>query len=386
MIKPRNMISTLLFFSLAAFIVTQGGLCQCYSLPSPDEGEERIFAQSACSGVSNDPPNPTTFAIDGEKTITKIGTYHWNDATGESPGTIGLKDQQGNIYGPWQATGEAGQGGVPDAYWIVHLSPGVNLPAGTYTIIDSDPSTWSYTYESGECGIAAVIGLKEGGEKERSAPCAGEGVDYAPRSPTDIYSAGPLLVPGMYSIWYGKRSGSQIGAPDKWNQFGPAQLLGGKFYVFDVSAASLAEASPRMINPMLTDPVPDESVVWLKLSQEDAYVVCFEGPLDGGLNLAGAWKMSGHQEGFNDWKADLNLKSDGTMEWTETEGANVGAERQGTWQFDGTMLSLKWISPGGGQTSWTSESVTENSIDSGTYTVEKAPGGTWSANRMMEGI
>ena len=96
--------------------------------------------------------------------------------------------------------------------------------------------------------------------------------------------------------------------------------------------------------------------------------------------------MSGHQEGFNDWKADLNLKSDGTMQWTETEGANVGAERQGTWQFDGTMLSLKWISPGGGQTSWTSESVTENSIDSGTYTVEKAPGGTWSASRVMEGI
>jgi hypothetical protein len=341
MIKPRNMISILLFFILAAFIATQGGLCQCYSLPSPDEGEERIFAQSACSGVSNDPPNPTTFTIDGEKTITKIGTYHWNDATGESPGTIGLKDQQGNIYGPWQAKGEAGQGGVPDAYWIVHLSPGVNLPAGTYTIIDSDPSTWSYTYESGDRGIAAVIGLKEGGEKERSAPCGGEGVDYAPRSPTDIYSAGPLLVPGMYSIWYGKRSGSQIGVADKWNQFGPARLLGGKFYVFDVSTASLAEASPQMINPMLTDPVPDESVVWLKLSQEDAYVVCFEGPLEGGLNLAGAWKMSGHQEGFNDWKADLNLKSDGTMQWTETEGANVGAERQGTWQFDGTMLTLK---------------------------------------------
>lgn len=141
----------------------------------------------------------------------------------------------------------------------------MNLLAGTYTIIDSDPSTWSYTYESGEYGIAAVIGL-------------------------------------------------------------------------------------------------------------------------GGLNLAGAWKMSGHQEGFNDWKADLNLKSDGTMQWTETEGANVGAERQGTWQFDGTMLTLKWISPGGGQTSWVSPSVTENSVDSGTYTVEKAPGGTWSANRVMEGI
>ena len=104
------------------------------------------------------------------------------------------------------------------------------------------------------------------------------------------------------------------------------------------------------------------------------------------MQLAGAWKMSGHQEGFNDWKADLMLKKDGTLQWTETEGANVGANRQGTWEFDGTALTLKWISPGGGQTSWVSQSITENSVANGVYTVEMAPGGTWSATRVMEGI
>ncbi len=386
MIRPMNLFMISIFLILAAFIVTPSGFGQCYGLPSPDEGEERIFAQSACAEVSNDPPNPTVFTIAEPRTITKMGTYHWNDASGESPGTIGLKDEQGKTYGPWQADGESGQGGVPNAYWIVHLSPELDLPAGTYTIIDSSPSTWSYSYESNDCGLASVIGPKVGSDKGKSAPCAGDGVDYSPRSPTDLYTAGPGLVPGIYNIWYGKRDGTQIGTPDKWSQLGSQELLGGKFYVFEVTAASLAEATPQMINPMLTNPAPGESLVWLKLSPEDAYVVCFEGPLDGGLQLAGAWKMSGHQEGFNDWKADLNLKKDGSLEWTETDGANVGANRQGTWQFDGTVLTLNWVSPNGGQTYWVSRSVAKDSISSGTYTVERAPGGTWSAMRMMEGF
>ncbi len=379
MIRPRKLFTISIFFLLAAFIVTLPGLGQCYGLPSPGEGEERIFAQSACAGVSNDPPNPTVFTIDEPRTITKIGTYHYG--SGQSPGTIGLRDEQGKAYGPWQAEGESGQGGVPNAYWIVYLTPALDLPAGTYTIIDSSPSTWSYTYESNDCGLAAVIGLKGGSDSGESAPCAGEGVDYSPRSPTDLYDAGPGLVPGIYNIWYGKRTGTQIGTPDKWNKLGPEELVGGKFYVFDVTAASMAKATPQMINPMLTNPASDESLVWLRLSSEDAYVVCFDGPLDGGLQLAGAWKMSGHQEGFNDWKGDLNLKKDSTLEWTETNGANVGAHRVGTWQFDGTVLTLKWVSPGGGQTEWVSHSVAKNSISSGTYTVERAPGGTWSAMR-----
>jgi hypothetical protein len=382
----RRSLFDVAFFILAAFIIVQGCLGQCYSLPSPDENEERIFAQSACAGVSNDPPNPTTFTISESRTITKIGTYHWNQASGDAPGTIGLKDGSGIVFGPWQAEGEPGSGGVPNAYWIANLSPGVDLPPGTYTILDSSPATWSFTSESEDQGIASVIGLKTGQPGGKQAPCADEGRDFSPRSPTDIYEAGPGLKPGMYNIWYGKRTGSNIGKPDEWNRLGPVEMDGGIFYVFDVTTVNLGETEPQLINPMISNPTDDESLVWLKLSTEYAYVICFEGPLGEGLQLAGAWKVSGHQEGFNDWRADLNLMKDGTLEWTETEGANVGANRQGTWEFDGIALTLEWISPGGGQTTWVSQSVTENSIDDGAYTAEMAPGGTWSATRVREEI
>ena len=106
----RRSLYAVAFSILVAFIIVQGGLGQCYSLPTPDENEERIFAQSACSGVSNDPPNPTIFTISEPRIITKIGTYHWNQASGETPGTISLKDKNGKVYGPWQADGEPGQG------------------------------------------------------------------------------------------------------------------------------------------------------------------------------------------------------------------------------------------------------------------------------------
>ena len=44
-----------------------------------------------------------------------------------------------------------------------------------------------------------------------------------------------------------------------------------------------------------------------------------KGPVNEGAQLAGTWKMSGHQEGFNNWKADLVLNSDSTSGWMETE-------------------------------------------------------------------
>lgn len=158
MIKPIKMLTFLLFALLTVFIMAQACYGQCYALPSPDEGEERIFAQDACSAVSNDPPNPTVFTIDETRTVTKIGTYHWNYASGDEPGTIGLRGENGDIYGPWQAVGEPGQGEVLNAYWIVY--PDVEIPAGTYTVLDSNPSTWSYTSESENSGIVAVIGRK----------------------------------------------------------------------------------------------------------------------------------------------------------------------------------------------------------------------------------
>jgi hypothetical protein len=91
--------------------------------------------------------------------------------------------------------------------------------------------------------------------------------------------------------------------------------------------------------------------------------------------------MSGHQTGFNDWEAELALNSDSTLGWTETKGANVGATRTGMWQFSGTTFTMSWVSPGSGKTNWSSKSVSENYLGDGTYTVEDAPGGTWTATR-----
>jgi len=111
------------------------------------------------------------------------------------------------------------------------------------------------------------------------APCAGDGAtDLSTASPTDQYRAGPILVPGPYKIWYGKRTGTQIGQPDNWNTK-PVDLLDGKFYVFDVSTGDFSPTNPQMVNPMLSNPTPGESVIWYKASTQYAYVICIEGPL-----------------------------------------------------------------------------------------------------------
>ena len=265
----------------------------------------------------------------------------------------------------------------------------LDLPAGTYKVVDSDPSTWAYNSESGNSGVVSVVGLSGGNTVASKAPCAGEGAtDLSIASPTDQYRAGPSLAPGSYKIWYGKRTGTQIEQPDNWNTK-PVELLDGKFYVFDVSTGDFGPANPQMVNPMQSNPTPGESVVWYKASTQDPYVVCFEGPLNsvnGAVQLSGSWKMAGHQTGFNDWEADLDLKSDSSLSWTETKGANVGATRTGTWQFDGTTFTMTWISPGGGKTNWSSKSVNKNYLGDGTYTVENAPGGTWTATRVTEGF
>ncbi|UWG95885.1 hypothetical protein LPY66_13285 [Dehalobacter sp. DCM] len=106
------------------------------------------------AGVSNGPTAPTTFTIDKPHLVTYIRNYHWNKGRGASLGQIGLKDQNGKVYGPWQASGTQGQGGVPNANWEVF--PNIVIPAGTYTVTDSDPASWSANEESGGRGMGQV--------------------------------------------------------------------------------------------------------------------------------------------------------------------------------------------------------------------------------------
>jgi hypothetical protein len=51
------------------------------------------------AGVKNGPTAPTTFTINVPHLVTYIRDYHWNNAKGDTPGTIALKDHNGVVYG-----------------------------------------------------------------------------------------------------------------------------------------------------------------------------------------------------------------------------------------------------------------------------------------------
>jgi hypothetical protein len=123
--------------------------------------EEEIFTITSVGVAENGASQPTVFTIKESWLVTEIKTYHWNNGKGLTPGTIGLKSSDGTVYGPWQSTGAPGQGGVADAYWIV--KPQVTIPAGTYTVIDSDPSTWAKNdADTGGMGMVWGKGVRMG--------------------------------------------------------------------------------------------------------------------------------------------------------------------------------------------------------------------------------
>lgn len=112
--------------------------------------------------MQNAPTKPTVVKFAVPHVITAVVTYHWNNGSGTArPGTIALRSANGKLFGPWQAAGSAGQGGVRNAYWTV--KPNIVIPAGTYTIVDSDTSTWAQNSASGGAGHGWVEGYPSGG-------------------------------------------------------------------------------------------------------------------------------------------------------------------------------------------------------------------------------
>jgi hypothetical protein len=96
-----------------------------------------------------------SFAVTEETMIISIENYHYGPET--PPGQIGLVAGDGTMVGPWQAVGRDGQGGVANAYWTV--TPNVVVGPGTYTVWDSEPSTWSTNGDAGGFGFTVVIGV-----------------------------------------------------------------------------------------------------------------------------------------------------------------------------------------------------------------------------------
>jgi hypothetical protein len=127
--------------------------------PATQAPVTRLFDNNNPGGVSQPPTRATEFTLAWSARVTAVQTYHWNGGRGARPGTIALRDERGRVYGPWRAEGSNGQGGVAGAFWTVR--PDIVLPPGRYTVIDSDPATWSRNSASGNAGFAIVSGRKE---------------------------------------------------------------------------------------------------------------------------------------------------------------------------------------------------------------------------------
>lgn len=107
-------------------------------------------------GAENGPTAPTVFTVREAYVITSIQTYHWNGGHGARSVTIALRHEDGTVHGPWQAVGATVQGGKANVYWTVE--PKVTIKPGTYTVVDSDPSTWAQNAQSGGRGFAQISG------------------------------------------------------------------------------------------------------------------------------------------------------------------------------------------------------------------------------------
>ena len=148
---------------------------------NPDE-EEMVWDNWNKISVGSAPSKPTVFTLNEDTYVSRIENYHYQNR-GVKPGTIGLKSQSGKVYGPWQAHGMIGQGGVMDAVWIVR--PNTTIPAGTYTLLDSDNGSWSQNSSSGGAGFSHIMRPKKGvsANRDKTSPVASEKSNKLPEDP-----------------------------------------------------------------------------------------------------------------------------------------------------------------------------------------------------------
>lgn len=134
------------------------------STNAPESGQEAeesevIFDNWNTGSANNNPNCYPSITLDRPYRITSIDNYHWNYGQGAPGGTISLMKDDGTIYGPWDVETSPTMDGIPDVFW--KASPDEILPAGTYTVVDSDPETWAQNSQSEGCGFSNVMGLPE---------------------------------------------------------------------------------------------------------------------------------------------------------------------------------------------------------------------------------
>ena len=126
------------------------------SVLPPELPFEVLFDTTNSQAVQNGPDAPVRIEVNLPVYIGRLTHYHWNLGRGQTPGLIWLEDGAGTVFGPWQAWGLPGQGGIENVFWRVY--PDLLLPPRAYTIHDSDPDTWSHNAASGGSGFVVLEG------------------------------------------------------------------------------------------------------------------------------------------------------------------------------------------------------------------------------------
>jgi hypothetical protein len=122
---------------------------------------QQLYTVSNGTYVTPGTTSPSRFTVaSGSVHLVSLKTYHYVAPGGiASAGKIGLRSADGKVYGPWQATGSPGVGGVANAFWTATID--LVLPAGTYTVTDSDPATWSANAGTHGAGMFWVTGYQK---------------------------------------------------------------------------------------------------------------------------------------------------------------------------------------------------------------------------------
>jgi hypothetical protein len=117
-----------------------------------------LFTNANPDGVTPGATTPSAFTVgEGPVHVVAVITYHYVLPDGlPSTGQISLRGPDGTVFGPWPTTGAEGQGGIANASW--QASVDLTLSPGTYTIIDSEPATWSANEGTGGAGMFWING------------------------------------------------------------------------------------------------------------------------------------------------------------------------------------------------------------------------------------
>ena len=123
--------------------------------PTPQPKAVVIFNNWNTLPTMGKPVGETTFTVEDAFYVTNIYNYHYEWKLPNPPVGKGMKlrSSGGNVYGPWEVT--PGDGDYKTTWGC---SPKTIIPAGTYSVIDPDPASWSNNSGSEYRGFSEVQG------------------------------------------------------------------------------------------------------------------------------------------------------------------------------------------------------------------------------------